>query len=225
MFSAAFRFAVLAFAGGAPLWFVGGLSAGGKGLREWTFEEAAKHWRPMVRRVQHVGVPGYPLAALDFEKRFREVHEFWQEILARRSQISTPDPFINDYTAAVAGQMAQQVAYRRQSNVWMYKTSPNHLSHGLELWALTVANDSNTVVANAGLRLAVSPEKIRVRLRSADGRPDLPTNCSRCRSPSRRRRAASRCWRRCGKGERAATSWRASCLRRCCRTCFGRRSG
>ena len=66
------------------------------------------------------------LVVLDFDARFREVREFWQELLAGRSQISTPDPFINDYAAAVAGQMAQQVAYRRQTNVWMYKTSPNH---------------------------------------------------------------------------------------------------
>jgi hypothetical protein len=66
------------------------------------------------------------LAALEFDARCAEIREFWQKLSAGRSQISTPDPFVNDYFAAVAGQMAQQVAYRRGSNVWMYKTSPNH---------------------------------------------------------------------------------------------------
>jgi hypothetical protein len=33
---------------------------------------------------------------------------------------------LNDYLAAVAGQMAQQVGYRHKAGVWMYKTAPNH---------------------------------------------------------------------------------------------------
>jgi hypothetical protein len=36
---------------------------------------------------------------------------------------------------------------------------------------LTVAGDGNSVTANAELHLAVRPEKIRLRLRSPDGRP------------------------------------------------------
>lgn len=30
---------------------------------EWTFEDARKHWKPMTRAVQHVGVPGYQFQA------------------------------------------------------------------------------------------------------------------------------------------------------------------
>ena len=32
---------------------------------------------------------------------------------------------MNDYLAAVVGQMAEQTAYRHASKIWMYKTSPN----------------------------------------------------------------------------------------------------
>lgn len=44
----------------------------------------------------------------------------------RNGFILTPDPSINDYVAAIPGQMAQQVAYRNSTDTWMYKTSPNH---------------------------------------------------------------------------------------------------
>ena len=52
---------------------------------------------------------------------------FWKKLQYGPGQIHTPDPFVNDYLVAVAGQMAQQVAWRKYStNVWMYKTSPNN---------------------------------------------------------------------------------------------------
>ncbi|MCC6446817.1 MAG: hypothetical protein IT210_25620 [Armatimonadetes bacterium] len=67
------------------------------------------------------------LLKTDWEGDFREACRFWEKLLYGPGQITTPDPFINDYLVAVAGQMAEQVAYRTHSTkVWMYKTSPNH---------------------------------------------------------------------------------------------------
>jgi len=69
---------------------------------------------------------GRLLAQLDDEKLFEEVKAFWREVTESHGSITTPDPFVNDYVAAIAGQMAQQVACRQAANIWMYKTSPNH---------------------------------------------------------------------------------------------------
>jgi len=69
---------------------------------------------------------GVRLAALDSAKELREVRRAWERLLSGPGAIETPDPFVNDYVRAVAGQMAQQVACRTSSDVWMYKTSPNH---------------------------------------------------------------------------------------------------
>jgi hypothetical protein len=67
------------------------------------------------------------LAELDAAKQLAEVKAFWQKLQYGRGRIHTPDPFVNDYLVAVAGQMAQQVAWRSHSTgIWMYKTSPNH---------------------------------------------------------------------------------------------------
>ena len=66
------------------------------------------------------------LLAMDSKELLREVRGFWVRVLDGAGQITTPDDFVNDYLAAVVGQMAQQVAYRQHSDVWMYKTSPNH---------------------------------------------------------------------------------------------------
>jgi hypothetical protein len=63
---------------------------------------------------------------LDGDKLLRDVCSFWRTLENGPGQITTPDPFVSDYLAAVAGQMAQQVACRYRTNVWMYKTSPNH---------------------------------------------------------------------------------------------------
>ncbi|HBO45222.1 MAG TPA: hypothetical protein DD670_15100 [Planctomycetaceae bacterium] len=66
-------------------------------------------------------------AAVDSNEVFKEVRQYWDS-LSRNvpGQIRTPDPFVNDYLAALVGQMAQQVAYREHTTqVWMYKTSPN----------------------------------------------------------------------------------------------------
>lgn len=66
------------------------------------------------------------LLALDSDALLNDARRFWKDLLAGSSSISTPDNFVNDYVAAVAGQMAQQVGYRHKTNLWMYKTSPNH---------------------------------------------------------------------------------------------------
>ena len=66
------------------------------------------------------------LAALDTDKLLAGVRRYWKRLESGPGQIVTPDPFVNDYLAAVAGQMAQQVAYRQRTDVWMYKTSPNN---------------------------------------------------------------------------------------------------
>jgi len=66
------------------------------------------------------------IAELDAQEQLDKVRRFWRQLERGPGQILTPDPFVNDYLAAVPGQMCQQVAYRVHSGVWMYKTSPNH---------------------------------------------------------------------------------------------------
>ena len=67
------------------------------------------------------------LAESDGDQLQSDVTRFWNRLVGGPGQIVTPDPFVNDYVVAVAGQMAQQVAHReRSTGVWMYKTSPNH---------------------------------------------------------------------------------------------------
>jgi hypothetical protein len=63
---------------------------------------------------------------MDYAAKRREVARIWKKAVSAASQITTPDPFLNDYLSAVVAQMAQQTAYRRSSDLWMYKTSPNH---------------------------------------------------------------------------------------------------
>ena len=66
------------------------------------------------------------LVSLDRNRLHRETRRFWEHLLDTPCAIRTPEPFVNDYVAAVPGQMTQQIAYRHQTRVWMYKTSPNH---------------------------------------------------------------------------------------------------
>lgn len=63
--------------------------------------------------------------AQDGERRLEEVRQFWSALEKGPGQIITPDPFVNDYLAAVPGQMAQQTGLRHKAGLWMYKTSPN----------------------------------------------------------------------------------------------------
>lgn len=76
---------------------------------------------------------GEGLLKLDSASLLAEVRTFWKTLVYREGQITTPDPFVNDYLVAVAGQMSQQVAFRHYPapGMWMYKTSPNHYEN---LW-------------------------------------------------------------------------------------------
>jgi hypothetical protein len=66
------------------------------------------------------------LLHLDGNQAWVEAQGFWKNLVdTPGGSITTPDSFVNDYLAAVAGQMAQQIAYRQVGNIWMYKTSPN----------------------------------------------------------------------------------------------------
>ena len=64
-------------------------------------------------------------AALDFDKTREDVARFWRSIVNSPCRIRTPDPFVNDCVAAMAGQLAEQIAYRHKAKLWMLKTSPN----------------------------------------------------------------------------------------------------
>jgi len=66
------------------------------------------------------------LLHIDSGRAYAEVRRFWARLIEGESTVTTPDPFVNDYHAAVAGQMAQQIGYRHKVRAWMYKTSPNH---------------------------------------------------------------------------------------------------
>ncbi|MFO0983343.1 MAG: LamG-like jellyroll fold domain-containing protein [Planctomycetota bacterium] len=68
------------------------------------------------------------IAAVDLDAEYDRVCAYWRALVDRQGTIHTPDPFVDDYLAAVAGQMCQQVAYRHTPapGIWMYKTSPNH---------------------------------------------------------------------------------------------------
>ncbi len=66
------------------------------------------------------------LLALDSHQELAKARTFWAGLEQEGARITTPDPFFNDYLAAVAGNMTQQITWRRESGVWMYKTSPNH---------------------------------------------------------------------------------------------------
>ena len=63
MFAIPIRVGASTLLGAAAIVFLAASPVVGQQGGEWTFEEAAKHWRPMVRAVEHVGIPGYPFQA------------------------------------------------------------------------------------------------------------------------------------------------------------------
>ena len=66
------------------------------------------------------------LTSLPNEALWAAAQRFWKGVVETRiGTITTPDNFLNDYLAAVTGQMAEQIAYRRTGKIWIYKTSPN----------------------------------------------------------------------------------------------------
>jgi hypothetical protein len=69
---------------------------------------------------------GLEILKLNSASLYEQAKEFWRDIVeGETGLITTPDGFVNDYLAAVVGQMAEQTAYRHASKIWMYKTSPN----------------------------------------------------------------------------------------------------
>lgn len=89
---------------------------------------------PREEAVMHLTIPYGPvdssaaqkLLTLDVNALFSEVRDFWREIVGGSAgTISVPDQFVNDYLTAVPGQMINQLGYRHEGHVWMYKTSPN----------------------------------------------------------------------------------------------------
>jgi hypothetical protein len=64
-------------------------------------------------------------AVVDYDKACHEVVRFWRSLVNTPCQIRTPDPFVNDYLVAVAGQITGQIGYRHKAKLWMLKTSPN----------------------------------------------------------------------------------------------------
>jgi len=69
---------------------------------------------------------GESLVRLKSDVLWSEARRFWKGVLAGPATITTPDGFVNEYAAAVVGQMAEQVGYRQKMGYWMLKTSPNH---------------------------------------------------------------------------------------------------
>jgi hypothetical protein len=67
------------------------------------------------------------IAALDRRELLTETRSFWRSIArGGDGEIVTPDPWVNEYLAAIPCQMAEQLAWRRSPGLWMLKTSPNH---------------------------------------------------------------------------------------------------
>lgn len=69
---------------------------------------------------------GGKIAQLDRGRAWADARRFWTNLVNNSAgAITTPDAFVNDYLAAVVGQMAEQIAFRHVGKIWMYKTSPN----------------------------------------------------------------------------------------------------
>ena len=57
------------------------------------------------------------IASLSYEPALEQTRRFWESVETQAGAITTPDAFLNDYLAAVAGNMAEQVAYRHKAGV------------------------------------------------------------------------------------------------------------
>jgi len=66
------------------------------------------------------------IAHLDNHRLWEEALRFWKTVVdVPEGTLTTAHAFTDDYLQAVAGQMAEQIAYRHTGRMWMYKTSPN----------------------------------------------------------------------------------------------------
>lgn len=106
-----------------------GMHAGGERMIEWTVPIPAHAAAELVLMIPYRSISkerASALAQTHFEDLLADTRRFWRERASGSAQITTPDPFINDYLKAVPGQIIQQIGYRHLAKVWMYKTSPNH---------------------------------------------------------------------------------------------------
>ncbi|MCC6124559.1 MAG: hypothetical protein IT426_06340 [Pirellulales bacterium] len=105
-----------------------GTIAPGKRVLEWEVPLAAGE-QAELRLVLPYGLVEKEVAAraaaLDYETLWQAVAKFWRSVVSGPCRIVTPDPWLNDYLAATAGQIAQQVGYRHKAKIWMLKTAPN----------------------------------------------------------------------------------------------------
>lgn len=106
-----------------------GMKNAAEGTLEWQVPlgpgEEAELWVMVPFGVLDRNTAG-KLTRLEPQALWTEARDFWQKLVSTPGgMISTPDGFVNDYLAAVVGQMTEQVAYRHVGQVWMYKTSPN----------------------------------------------------------------------------------------------------
>jgi hypothetical protein len=105
-----------------------GVSGSASNVIEWEAALAPGEEAELLIKVPHGPVEkpvAEQIAALDSGLMYGDACRFWRSLDYGPGQIVTPDPLINDYLVAVAGQMASQVACRRLVKQWHYKTAPN----------------------------------------------------------------------------------------------------
>ena len=101
-----------------------------KSVIEWQVELAPGASASMEIMLPYSGVDmetAKRILAIDRDKALAEARAFWQG--ARRSRATASacrTSLWANYAAATPAQMAQQMAYRHTTGVWMLKTSPNH---------------------------------------------------------------------------------------------------
>jgi len=123
-----------------------GMKKAARNIIEWQVPLAAGEEAEIQVIVPYAAVDravGDKLAVADHKAQLADVRWFWRGLVSgAKGAITTADVFINDYVAAVAGQMTQEIAYRHKALVWMYKTSPNHYE---SYWACAGAKSLPTL--------------------------------------------------------------------------------
>lgn len=106
-----------------------GMQSPGQRMIEWVVTVPARGTAELHLIVPYRSIPRERAAALTqarFAELLSDTRRFWRQRASGAGQITTPDPFINQYLKAVSAQIIQQIGYRQLARVWMYKTSPNH---------------------------------------------------------------------------------------------------